>query len=354
MESLLRPFEFVLGLPNSSSTKKSNDNDDELDRLDLPHYDDNKDTSSLSKSSYDSAMQVITHIVRDWTRLGKGIRINLYDWIIKQLLANRNTINDSSILIPGAGLGRLASDIACAGFHVEANEISIIMAAAAYQILNQNIVGEIYPFVNDHQINEVNTMNRYQKVSFPDNDNNNASCQRQAGSLSYTVGDFIEIFSTNERKEQYGALVTCFFIDTASNIYEYLLVIRNVLKNGGLWINVGPLQWHGNAKLNPSGDELRMIIESLGFVVHSWVVDEGPLNYRHDDTNELPRYTKFEGYKPLRFVATVPSSSASLSIERMHTKKEICMIRAFFARNKNHDTSSYCNNIHSDVVIEEL
>ncbi len=38
--------------------------------------------------------------------------------------------------------------------------------------------------------------------------------------------------------------MTCFFIDTAKNIIDYIETIHNVLKTGGVWINFGPLQYH--------------------------------------------------------------------------------------------------------------
>lgn len=100
-------------------------------------------------------------------------------------------------------------------------------------------------------------------------------------------------------------------------------MIRNCLRFGGSWINVGPLQWHSNAKLHPSGDELRFIIESLGFKITSWQVDEIPLNYRDDDRTSKPRYTKYEGYKPLRFVATLSSQGW----DEGNTIEQIIMMR---------------------------
>lgn len=42
----------------------------------------------------------------------------------------------------------------------------------------------------------------------------------------------------------FDAVVTCFFIDTAHNILEYLEVIHHALKPGGYWIHLGPLLWH--------------------------------------------------------------------------------------------------------------
>ncbi|WVY94971.1 hypothetical protein V8G54_034059 [Vigna mungo] len=42
----------------------------------------------------------------------------------------------------------------------------------------------------------------------------------------------------------WDAVVTCFFIDTAHNIVEYIEIISKILKDGGVWINLGPLLYH--------------------------------------------------------------------------------------------------------------
>lgn len=39
--------------------------------------------------------------------------------------------------------------------------------------------------------------------------------------------------------ESWDVIATCFFIDTAKNIVEYLETIYNALKFGGTWINIG-------------------------------------------------------------------------------------------------------------------
>ncbi|KAM1492435.1 hypothetical protein EV2_025128 [Malus domestica] len=52
----------------------------------------------------------------------------------------------------------------------------------------------------------------------------------------------MEIFV--ERTGVWDAVVTCFFIDTAHNIIEYIEIISRILKDGGVWINLGPLLYH--------------------------------------------------------------------------------------------------------------
>lgn len=53
-----------------------------------------------------------------------------------------------------------------------------------------------------------------------------------------------EVYARPEYESSFDAVVTCFFIDTAHNIIEYLEVIHSVLKPGGMWIHLGPLLWH--------------------------------------------------------------------------------------------------------------
>ena len=64
------------------------------------------------------------------------------------------------------------------------------------------------------------------------------------GLLSMVAGDFVEVYGKPEQAGTYDCVATCFFIDTAHNILEYLEVIRHVLKVGqlthsALWLPSG-------------------------------------------------------------------------------------------------------------------
>merc|ERR1712098_162076 len=39
-------------------------------------------------------------------------------------------------------------------------------------------------------------------------------------------------------------VITCFFIDTAQNLLDYIEVIYGCLRKSGCWINIGPLSYH--------------------------------------------------------------------------------------------------------------
>lgn len=74
-------------------------------------------------ASYNSIIQLIIHISRDWSAAGVKVRQKLYnEQIISKLLEHLplRTINSSapSVLIPGAGAGRLAWELANLGYRV--------------------------------------------------------------------------------------------------------------------------------------------------------------------------------------------------------------------------------------------
>jgi len=311
-------------------------------------------------SAYDSAFQIITHIVRDWSKEGRKSRNSLYNWSISELLKHGS--HGKPVLVPGSGLGRLARDTSLAGFDVEANELSITMSAAAYHFLNgMKTVGKVHPFAFDFLVNEVDSAKRFEAVHFPDEDDEAMvdivkGKRIKRGTLSYTIGDFVEIYSQLAFKAKYGAILTCFFIDTASNIMEYLLTIRNVLVSGGIWVNVGPLQWHQNAKIHPSADELRSVIQSMGFRILKWSIDTEAVNYRHEDHGGGdPRYTKYEGYRPLRFVAILePFTRRSLECENAAIKIRKIRRHILHDRRFSHQYATSANDSSSHVTITEI
>ncbi len=62
--------------------------------------------------------------------------------------------------------------------------------------------------------------------------------------FSMAAGNFVEIYSDSANKEAWDCIVTCFFVDTAPVVMEYIETILHCLKPGGVWINLGPLLYH--------------------------------------------------------------------------------------------------------------
>lgn len=249
-------------------------------------------------SSYDSVNQIVAHLVRDWTKEGVLVRKSIYEWV--QSLVPKG--KQRRILIPGAGMGRLAWDIASEGHLVEANEVSLAMTSAAHKVFASQEAFTVHPFVTDFFVNEVESQQRYQAVRVhPPNE------ALSHGHLSYTLGDFVEIYGSAQAS-YYDTVITCFFLDTATNVMQYLAILSNILPKGGQWINIGPLQWHNNAQLHPAADELKVLIECFGFRIDHWSIDDKPVDYRMEDPTTV-RFTKYEGYQPLRMVATKTKGS---------------------------------------------
>ncbi|KAJ8429471.1 hypothetical protein Cgig2_024018 [Carnegiea gigantea] len=51
--------------------------------------------------------------------------------------------------------------------------------------------------------------------------------------FSMCGGDFVEVYGDPSQAGTWDAVVTCFFIDTAHNIVEYIEIIWKILKDGG-------------------------------------------------------------------------------------------------------------------------
>jgi carnosine N-methyltransferase len=70
----------------------------------------------------------------------------------------------------------------------------------------------------------------------------------------------------------WDCVVTCFFLDTAKNVIEYIEIIKNILKPGGIWINFGPLLYHyadmeGEHSIEISLEQIKKIILKFGFII---------------------------------------------------------------------------------------
>lgn len=92
--------------------------------------------------------------------------------------------------------------------------------------------------------------------------------------FSMCAGEFLEVYA--DQTANWDAIVTCFFIDTAPNVIEYIEAFYRLLRPGGVWINLGPLLYHwqnagGEAderyqrSVELSYQEVRHVIESYGF-----------------------------------------------------------------------------------------
>lgn len=87
--------------------------------------------------------------------------------------------------------------------------------------------------------------------------------------FSMTAGDFLEVYT---EPNEWDCVATCFFIDCAANVVQFIELIYHILKPGGVWINLGPLLYHysdikNEKSIEPSFEVLREIINKVGFTM---------------------------------------------------------------------------------------
>lgn len=237
---------------------------------------------------YENLRSTLRQLVREWSLEGAAERSACFTPIIHALLAlyNENKKNDVKILVPGAGLGRLAWEISRLGFSVQGNEFSLYMLLTSQLILNHAHTRFQYPIIPfafplSNHLSESDSL-RIIRVPDVTADTGHES----SGDLSMIAGDFLEVYGTAEEASSWDCVVTCFFLDTAQNIIEYLRVILAVLKPGGLWINLGPLQYHFESapelSIELTWEEVVRAAERLGFVFNEKRVLDEWMPYAHD------------------------------------------------------------------------
>ncbi|EPS96381.1 hypothetical protein FOMPIDRAFT_1038167 [Fomitopsis schrenkii] len=231
----------------------------------------------------DKLRSTLKQFVRDWSEEGRTEREVCYAPMREALLQHFSGVPLSErrnlrVLVPGAGLGRLAWDVANLGFACQGNEFSHYMLLASFFVLNRtDAVNQhtIYPYVHSFS-NLPNNAAMLRPITIPDV---MPSSLPQGSNFSLVAGDFEEIYGTADdnghepQSGQWDAILTCFFIDTAKNIVNYLRVIHRILAPGGVWINIGPLLWHfeNNSTNDPSIEltleEVKTLARKIGFEI---------------------------------------------------------------------------------------
>ena len=237
---------------------------------------------AVHPSDTEKVRYVLKNLMRDWSAEGASDRADSYGVICTELKArlvsaesNNNKRNNGEaqqakrlqtppkaprVLVPGCGLGRLCVELAALGFDVLGNEHSYYMLLASAFTLNgieRDEQFSIFPWAL-YNVNQLSTNDQLRPVIVPDRtaatileeaarSGSNSSCDDEGrefrGSLAMAAGEFVEVFSGDETYAgAFDAVVTCFFIDTAHNVLEYLETVWKILTPRGIWVNLGPLQ----------------------------------------------------------------------------------------------------------------
>ena len=281
--------------------------------------------------SYDSLEQVLVHLARDWSKKGEDVRQRLYfDGVIPTLakFLSTSSVNSNEklrVLVPGAGMGRLAVELAARGYQVEANECSGVMVCAIKTLLTDVLPnlqfnrtvgvteseGEthlanpmlFYPLVSPKLVDSWDLAGRLHPVTVPSEDSllisdwTKTLLSKNNNQLTYfsphfvvQMGPFEQVYSVESHQDKFDSVVTCFFIDTAVKLHQYLAVIAHVLKEGGVWLNVGPLHYHDRKSIPYSYVEMLEIVTSCGFEVLNQEILPAFSYVGEDDLSMQPNY----------------------------------------------------------------
>lgn len=243
--------------------------------------------SGVTAADFDKVLYVLKNIARDWSAEFQAERDASYGRIVGALTRirddrrgrdgarkkgrakednkNNTACSDSigngngngngngyggetkmNVLVPGCGLARLCLDLADQGFDVAGNEHSYFMLLMSAFLLNGTTVENqwtVFPWMIGSS-NVWRLADQLRPCNFPDRLPGEMAGRPDSGALSMVAGEFCECFGGEDERGTYDAVVTCFFLDTAHNFIQYMETIWDVLVAGGVWVHLGPLQWH--------------------------------------------------------------------------------------------------------------
>lgn len=121
--------------------------------------------------------------------------------------------------------------------------------------------------------------------------------------MSLDLNEFV--YQVYTQRDNWDCLATCFFIDCANNVAEFVEnifkygqwpfnfhvfwiqydVVYRILKPGGIWVNLGPLLYHYSdvqceGSIEPTYEDLLLIIRAVGFeILVSLILNEYKLRF---------------------------------------------------------------------------
>lgn len=240
----------------------------------LKHYKlSQADISKVTSSQHSQVVEGLCHYARDWASIGDEEVQPLIEYVKEKSRAIKDFKN-TFVVVPGSGLGRIAHELACESF----GKVIGVEYSWTMHLLNQFIYTQgfdFHPYVHTNS-NHLSLQEQTRKVA--------VSKRQRPDILTNVQGDFLKMENKNPYK--HVIFVTCFFMDTAEDIFSYMDKIDQMcsaVKGKKLWINMGPLKYGTAPKVEFTNEELlKVITENYGWHIDHQIPKPVKLGYMTD------------------------------------------------------------------------
>jgi hypothetical protein len=230
---------------------------------------------------------MMKQLVREWTDAGAAEREQCLGFVLSSLERHVPISGGSppQVVIPGAGLGRLVWEVAMRGYAAVGIERAMSMMLCGSYVINHLLsherTGRIQPYaaVGSGPCNVESAANVGREFCVPDADaakrfasataeaDATAGLQHPHERLQVITGDFRAVARASGPCAD--AVLTTFLLDACGDVVGALETVHAQLKPGGVWINLGPLEYEGTAGYHASR-KLRLCADELVQVRIPW------------------------------------------------------------------------------------
>ena len=177
-----------------------------------------------------------------------------------QALVNDFADDVDRVLVPGAGAGRFACELASTYDHCLAFDYCVHMAQIFYDLLDRDVTLSKVHFRSNVVKTDDVVVEDILSIDAPGS--RRIRSQLEQGNLSYIITNALDLPLPGN---SLSAIVCVYFIDIVP-LKTHLNEIRRTLKPGGLFINIGPLRFmRGDVANMLSGEEIMDLFRESGF-----------------------------------------------------------------------------------------
>ncbi len=198
------------------------------------------DASHLAAAARDlpDVCRALRRLAADWSAGGASWRAATYQPVVdavRAACADEDDNDDFAVLVPGAGCGRLAWEIARhSGAMVQGCEGDYAQLFLSNFALNSTAPGDAVVFPHALRV-DGGTVEEGEEL--PDVDTSDLPTD---SNLSMCAGRFMKLY---KEEAQWNCVATCMFLERCEDVVLAIQRIAHVLRVGGVWVNHGTLDY---------------------------------------------------------------------------------------------------------------